>query len=701
MRYYQYAGNPSCGCCDDPCPLIQISRCNFNEYCNTSGEEWREHDYGTQSRSDKQCELWYTQSATISLDSSKTGTVDGTVWIEGFGAGAWDDKYRGSSQTRADGDTFVKYHTLTLGNKTIVYSITTVWLYDSGASTYRPTTTYRVYIDNILYWVVERIGEEDTSSEGDFFYSWVIYRRGNNIDVYIDGGSRWVWSFTDASSNTFTYAFQAIYTGSTKYICVDPNLTWRTVKYKPDPDCVYYPPGTLTQTEINDIEERQRLSFENNDECRYTSGTFCPVFSPNIGIRISSKPGEYSACPSLYRPVYVTGGRYSTYQNWEIQKTSYCIDSGIARRINNRITYASPLRAVNNCSELPYGYTIEYWLYATEAAAVSIITAPANGTATIVEENDTRRIRYTAPASLPTGTCIDWLEYQLIGKYGETSRGVLKFKLYNEEYTQDTIWEDYLLSPSKGIVEQSDYYQQVLMLEVNGERANIGEIPTSTETQWHVELYGLLPHGIKKYTELSGVTFSYLDGISSWFYQYGDVGDLGDVVRSDNPLTPTDPDYQYYTAAKAMLEAITASITLRGRERTTDFIVSNNNILDSCSTSIIDSTTTTVSVKLVKSSTITGVEIDSQQLQDQTLVVDWGISPEESPMGLLVPTDQGFSIDVSQYSSRFYINSVSVSVRIRIGQITAKTSPENGVLWTGNGEVVTAEISTSTSITYF
>lgn len=723
MRYYQYAGNPSCGCCDDPCPYIQITRCNFNEYCNTSGEEWREHDYGTQSRPDKQCELWYTQSATISLDSSKTGAVDGTVWIEGFGAGAWDDKYRGSSQTRADGDTFIKYHTLTLGNKTIVYSITTVWLYDSGASTYRPTTTYRVYIDNILYWVTERIGEEDTSSEGDFFYSWVIYRRGNNVDVYIDGGSRWVWSFTDASSNTFTYAFQAIYTGSTKYICVTPNLTWRTVKYKPDAGCVYYPPGTLTQTQINDIEERQRLSFENNIDCRYTSGTFSPVFSPTIGFMLTNKPTEYSSCPSLYRPVYI-----QSIGNWLIQSTSYCFDSGIAKRINVGVALESGVRAINNCSELPYGYTIDYWLYATDAAAVSIVTAPANGTASIVEELDgnnevyIRRIRYTAPSTLPTGTCIDWLEYQLTGQYGETSRGVLKFKLYPEEATQSETWEDYLFSPSVGIIEDSPYYQQVMKLTVEGERANVGE--ASTETQWHTELYGLFPHGAKTYSDISGIRFSYLDGVSSWFYQYGDVGDLGDVVRSDYPLTPTDPAYQYYTAAKTMLEAITASITLRAAQRGNKFFVSNNNIIDSCSTQAIDSTTITASVTLKKTNVYivhdgygaqtTETVIDTQSLQNQTLVIDWGESPAESPLGLIVPTDQSLNIDVSQYYSRFNINSVPLTVYIRIGQISVDTG-SSAPLWTGNQQSgytpenyywesydkVTAEIQTSTSITYF
>ena len=135
MRYYQYAGNPSCGCCEDPCPLIQISRCNFNEYCNTSGEEWREHDYGTQADPDKQCELWYTQTATISIDSSKTGAVDGTVWINGFHANAWDDKYQGSGQTRADGDTFVITETVTLGSHTIVYSQAHEWVYDSRSAT--------------------------------------------------------------------------------------------------------------------------------------------------------------------------------------------------------------------------------------------------------------------------------------------------------------------------------------------------------------------------------------------------------------------------------------------------------------------------------------------------------------------------------------------------------------------------------------
>jgi len=724
MKWYKYAGNPSCGCCDELCPLIAITRCNFNEYCITSGEEWREHDYGA---SGKQCELWYTQSATISIDSSKTGAVDGAVWIDGFTANAWDAKYKGSGQTRADGDTFTITETVTLGTHTIVYSQAHEWVYNSSSATYSDILKIGVYIDGNCYWTDVLENRGSSSTEPSYTFNLVLFRRGNNVDVYTSNGNRWVWSFSDLSSNRFAYTFQAVYTGSTKYICVTPNLTWRTVKYKPDAGCVYYPPGTLTQTQINDIEERQRLSFENNPDCRYTSGTFCPEFSPNFGIRIANKPSEYSACPSIYQIVYIAdsiGGTSYTNPVWNIQKTSYCIDSGIARRINNSITYENSVRAVSNCSEFPYGFTIDYWLDTTDAEGMSIVTAPQHGTATILEDSNTRRIRYTAPTSLPTGTCIDWLEYQLTGKYGETSRGVLKFKLYNEEYTQDYIWEDYLFSPSEGIVEQSDYYQKVLKLTVEGERANIGDIPTSTETQWHVELYGLLPHGIKKYTELSGVIFSYLDGISSWYYQYGNIGDLGDVVSSDNPKTPTDPDYQYYAAAKAMLEAITASITLRAAQRGNKFFVSNNNIIDSCSSQAIATTTITASVKLVKTnvyivstgsgSQTTETETDSQQLQNQTLVIDWGESPAESPIGLIVPTDQSLSIDVAAYSSRFYISSVPLTVYIRIGQITVDTGSSTP-LWTGNQQSgttpggdswqsydkITAEIQTSTSITYF
>lgn len=732
MRFYQYAGNPSCGCCDNPCPSITITRCNFNEYCNTSGEEWREHDYGTQAVPDKQCELWYTQSASISIDNTKTGKVDNAVWIDGFNAGAWDDKYRGSSQTRADGDTFVITETVTLGSHTIIYSQAHEWVYNSSSATYSDILKVGVYIDGILYWTDELEYRGDPTTLPSYTFNLVLFRRGNSVDVYTSNGNRWVWTFTDVTQNTFAYSFQAVYTGSTKYICVTPNLTWKTVKYKPDPGCVYYPPGTLTQTQINDIEQRQRLSFEDNPACEYTSGILCPIFSPPFSFMLSNRPPEYSADAAVYSPVYVTKYVYQDYVNpvWEVQKRSYCFNSGIARRINLYAEYVEGVRAINNCSDLPYGFTIDYYLYATDAAAVSIITAPANGTASIIEELDgnnevyIRRIRYTAPSSLPTGTCIDWFEYQLTGKYGETSRGVLKFKLYNADYTQDSMWEDYLFYPTEGIVENAPYYQEVLKLTVEGERTEIGTVYTDEETQWHTELYGLFPHNLKNYTDLTNVTFSYINNVSSWVYQCGNIGESGDTVMSSNPLTPQDTLYQCYLDAKSMMEAITAQFSFRVGKRGAAFNVSSNNILDSCSSRLIDSTTITASVTLKKTNVYNvqtgsgeqGTEtlIDTQELQDQTLVVDWGTSPAESPLGLVIPGDQSLTIDVSQYSSRFNINTVNVNVYIRVGQISADTG-SSAPLWTGNYQsgttqdgyawssydYVTAEITTSTSIQYF
>lgn len=736
MKYYKYAGNPSCGCCDDPCPSITINRCNFNEFCTTSGEEWFERDYGTQARPDKRCELWYTQSATITIKSDKIKAVEDSVWIydfDNFYANAWDAKPptgHENTQTRADGDTFVQTSTIAFGSHTVVYSIVSEWIYNTSNAAYDKTTRIGVYIDNNLCWTDELEYRGDSSSEPSYTFDIILFRRGNFIDVYTNSGHCWVGSFAYSSAYHFAYEFHAEYTGTTKYLLVSPNLTWKTVKYKPDPGCVYYPPGALTQAQKNDIEERQRLSFEDNPACEYTSGTLCPVFSPPFGIQLSGVPSEYSSCPTIYCPVYIQPGA-SNY-NWNIQKMSYCMDSGIARRINLGVSYESPVRAVNNCSEFPYGFTIDYWEYATDSAGLSIVTAPQYGTASIVEEVDgnnevyIRRIRYTAPSTLPTGTCIDWLEYQLTGKYGETSRGVLKFKLYPEDYTQDSIWEEYLTSPGYGSVEDSDYWQDVLKLIIEGEWANVGD--SSGETQWHVELFGLLPHGHLHFNDLLNVNFSFIDGISYWYYQCGNIGELNDSVNSNGSIQ----NYiawgleQCYYDAKAMLEAITAQITTSVASRGSKFIVSNNNIIDSCSSQQIESTTTTVSVKLVKTrvytvstgfgSTTTRTEIDSQQLQNQTLVLDWGISPEESPLGLAIPGDQSLpDIDVSQYSSRFNINSVPLSVRIRIGQIIAKTYPENGVLWEGNSQSgttpenyswwsfdrVEAKIQTSTSITYF
>ncbi len=693
-KYYKYAGNPSCGCCDNMCPSIQIDRCNFNEFCETSGEEWIEYDYGTARRPDKRCELWYSQRATITIKSDKIEPYDSALIVSndaydefgdqyyridsfpGFHATPWDTKPSAGearSQTKADGDMFIETTTVRYGSHTVVCTITTEWIYNEDRDDYDLVRNALIHIDNIPCWSAEceSFFNNPTANCG-----FILYRNEDNVDVYTTGWS-WVGSFPYSESH-FSYEYNAEYYGTHKYLCVNPKLDWYTVKNKPE--CVWYPPETtLTQEQIGEIEKRQRI--ESNSNCKTVNKAFCPACSPPFEFRISNVPSVFSPCINKFRPV-VWGDSYMQDTSYYIDYVDYLntgeADTLVARRIRvlrepyivlgNRV-YQRPLSV---CKKIPYGYTVEFYLETPDGLigtsaerTVSIVTAPKQGTAELFDERNNdghvvrQGIRYTAPSSLPSGACTDWLEYEVEGFFGEIFHRELKLTFYKADETQSETMTESLESDGNSC----GYEQEVWALTVFGE--TISDYNYEIDTNWNVTLYGLLPVGAKTYKDIDGVTFRYYGDISPWYYQCRDED--GDHTFS-GIQSPYPSEESLYQRVKAQMESVTATLSLDVDDRGARFVVSNNNILESCATKPIKTTTTTVRPKLVKTEIYTvwtddGPETTETvkktvQLPEHTFVCDWGTSPAESPYGPYVPQNtDSFQVDFSEYAEDFNIDS--------------------------------------------
>ena len=756
-KYYKYAGNPSCGCCDNMCPSIQIDRCNFNEFCETSGEEWIEYDYGTARRPDKRCELWYSQRATITIKSDKIEPYDSALIVSndaydefgdqyyridsfpGFHATPWDTKPsvgEARSQTRADGDMFIETTTVRYGSHTVVCTITTEWIYNEDSDDYDIVRNALIYIDNIPCWCGD--GESVWSNPSPNC-SFILYRNEDNVDVYTTSWS-WVGSFPYSESH-FTYEYNAEYYGTQKYLCVNPKLNWYTVKNKPE--CVWYPPETtLTQEQIGEIEERQRI--ESNSNCKTVNKAFCPACSPPFEFRISNVPSVFSSCINKFRP--------AVWNDYWLQETSYYIDyidywntgeadTLVARRLKVLrdivivVAGTNYYRPYSICKKIPYGYTVEFYLdpyrpIATDRT-VSIATAPKYGTAEIfVDRNDDGYIirqgfRYTAPTSLPTGACTDLLEYEVVGFFGEIFHREVKLVFYKADETQSEAITVDLETPENSSANSGGYAQEVWKLIVYGETIN--EYSQEIDTNWQIDLYGLLPVGAKTYKDVDGVTFRYYEGLSTWYYTCRDEDGDHSFSHSGNAYSWEETLYQ---RVKAQMEAVTATISLDVDDRGAWFITNNNNVLESCSTKPIKTTTTTVKPKLVKTEIYTvwtddGAETTETvkktvQLPEHTVVFDWGISPAESPYGPYVPNqDESFRIDFSEYAADFNVDSfwnTYYYMRVYIAPGGIKCDPDtpyqiyyggidsgrtqNDEPWSLD-EKITFEVESTTEITYF
>lgn len=751
-KYYKYAGSPSYCCCEDPCPVIKIDRCNFNEFCDTSGGEWIEHDYGTERRPDKRCELWYSQSATIAIKPDKIKDYNSAAISPLLYATPCDDKLSDdeSNQDREDGDLFVETHTVRYGTHTVVCTTTTEWIYVEDADAYEFERTTLLSIDNVPCLALEDYHPLYAATDFHTVHSLEFFRNGDEMDVYADN---WVGSFPYSESH-FTYEYNAEYFGTKKYLCVTPNLNWYTILNIPD--CVWYPPGaTLTQEHINEIEKRNQLERQKDDNyrnCQLAIKEFCPRFSPPLELQVSNIPSAFSHCINKFRPV-----DWNSYPI--LQETAYYmeyIDDDynedtdeilVARRIRaalepttSPIVYVSRYERPHSfCKQIPYGYTIEFYIdthrYRVGTAferTFRIVTPPQFGSTELFDDrnNDgyiTRQgFRYTAPTSLPTGTYTDWLEYEVEGIFGEVDHCVIKLSFYKEDHTQTEPMRHYITSGDSCTSSTEGYRQEIWTLTVYGETVN--EYGYEADSNWSVTLFGVLPAGAKTYKDIDGVTFRYYDEISDWSYAYRDE-DGGHSYSSR--YGPYSFDESRYYRAKAQMEAVTATISLDVDDRGTRFITSNNNVLESLGKPI-KTTTTTVKPKLVKIETYTVWTDDGAEttetvkktvnLPEHTVVYDWGWSPAESPFGPYKPDDfESFEIDISDYADEFDVDSFWQSTflaRVYVGYggmkcdpdypscvysewIESGTTPEpDNYNWSRSYEI-RFEVETSTEITYF
>ena len=682
-KNYQYAGNTVCGCCGDECLEIRITPANFDKYCRAPNGEWI-HRVETDPRGEDKhyCEIWFKNRGEITIAGEELQYTDGNVNVWGFYSNWYDDKQTNQNfeweRHYSEGCKYVTTATFSLGNYHTATYVYTETFYNVEYGT-RPDRHERkqVYIDGVLCYVEDFYGWHSTSSEGDDEFSNVPLIRKDG-KVYVYSGIHYVGNFDDVPDAFFTYKKTFEYIGSSdKYISVTPTATWKKTY-----NCISYDEarchqGTLSDSDKNAMEEARRYEAEHIDCCIYPHPLFT-AFSPQIKVKILNAPDGYANFPSEIRPVSYRLRERGIPFEW--QEASYCqIGDGKAGRLSvSGGGIFTTLCEGFQCTEIPYGATIEYTEYPNTCKGLTLISAPRYGNAQVIhgdDENGYERwlLRYTAPTSLPDGVCVDELQYKRKALYGEQVCGI-RFKIYKDE------WQD-LSTPIIGYgLDVGDTFasndplfdcccKRVLRLTVTGQSVDIGDSTDRTpSSDWTVELYGEVSAGTLTTDKIYNTEFKFIDGYSDWSYvsNYG-----GYTTRFDQDTYPNSDNRDAYQQAKNKISQIRA-VYEEAPPRGDYFVHSTNNYVELCSNRDIKQIRINVGGKLVKrtvrvtqngyGSTTSTSQIDSVDLPNHTYIIDGGESPAETA-----------------YADRFGVNYIdNMYFRIQIGEAQLMTS-RNGL----------------------